>query len=698
MISDTEAADIQLVNSRDNSGSGGDIRFAQIGDIVALGERSIALLAQSLGGGGGIVDRRFMGSAGGSGDSGDISLTVYGDVIASGRNGVAIFAQSVSRQRQGDIELTLTEGDLISGGEQGVSLWLSGGDNNRVINRATVAGADGADGMALLSEQGENLLENYGQLIGNIDFGRGQGSVRNHVSGLIAPGSQLQLGGSERLFHNDGALVLGGANRVDVVALNGSYVQSAGASSYAEIDLASGSIDRLESSGGMLLEGHHIVSLLNPGYTAVGEFSQPLFVAEFGVEDRGLLIETPPSAVISYRQPVAQSQGSELAQSEAPLQRLSLSYTVDFSPTAMDKNLRAIGEHINYGQSEGGGTPAYAELISELVYRPDLTAYRQALSQLSPELYGEQQVQMIDSSFDFGQSLMSCRQLAGEYRFSREGSCLWMRSDSLTIERDGHGDYQQLDGDSTRLTVGGQQTFASDWSLGAGISKGRNSTDGYDGRWSSRSDSNHFGLSIKRRQGPEKWAAVLSYGWSESDSNRRLDIIDNVTAASDREMKSLAVGFRYSYDVEKDDWYWRPMLGVGVTHLRVDSTDERGAGGANLALENHSDSHWWLQPAIEVGSEYSLSENYALRLNLNLGVKTYLAGDSTDVKSSFVEGAGDVTPMAVPMELGDPLYSAGVGVELLSRGDSSLQLHYAGSWHDHSDTESLSLKLQVPFF
>ena len=44
---------VSISLSADNSGSGGDIEFDQIGDIVAFGDDAIALLVQSIGGGGG---------------------------------------------------------------------------------------------------------------------------------------------------------------------------------------------------------------------------------------------------------------------------------------------------------------------------------------------------------------------------------------------------------------------------------------------------------------------------------------------------------------------------------------------------------------------------------------------------------------------------------------------------------------------
>src|SRR5690606_7656822 len=58
----------------DNAGSGGDIVFSQEGDIAVLGDGAVALLVQSLGGGGGSVNQVFLGSAGGAGAAGGLGV------------------------------------------------------------------------------------------------------------------------------------------------------------------------------------------------------------------------------------------------------------------------------------------------------------------------------------------------------------------------------------------------------------------------------------------------------------------------------------------------------------------------------------------------------------------------------------------------------------------------------------------------
>ena len=84
VITDLKPSDVTVNARRGNEGDGGNIDFTQIGDIVVTGDRSRGVFAQSIGGGGGIVDGVFSGTAGGDGRGGSIALRLEGDVVASG--------------------------------------------------------------------------------------------------------------------------------------------------------------------------------------------------------------------------------------------------------------------------------------------------------------------------------------------------------------------------------------------------------------------------------------------------------------------------------------------------------------------------------------------------------------------------------------------------------------------------------------
>ena len=134
---------VSVTTSSANSGNGGNIDFTQNGDVSVSGNNAIGIVAQSLGGGGGLVDNIFMNTAGGAGASGNVNLMVNGSVQASGANGIGIFAQSLGGINPGTISINLAAGNSIDFGANGVGIQISGGSWSQVTNNGSISGADG---------------------------------------------------------------------------------------------------------------------------------------------------------------------------------------------------------------------------------------------------------------------------------------------------------------------------------------------------------------------------------------------------------------------------------------------------------------------------------------------------------------------------------------------------------------------------
>jgi hypothetical protein len=318
------------------------------------------------------------------------------------------------------------------------------------------------------------------------------------------------------------------------------------------------------------------------------------------------------------------------------------------------------------------------------------------LSQLSPDFYAVHQVQLINSSNDFGQRLMSCKQAVGEYRFTREGSCAWLQYDAYDADSNAHGDYKAVEGSTTRMSVGAQKTLPSDWSYGFGLTREDTTSRGYDDRWSSRGDIYHFGLSAKRRFGPTKLSGVLSYGWSETDSNRTGELLGGFTTRVTRDVDVLSAVLRGSHDFEFESWYLRPLLDVGLTQLRARGAQEEGTGGSNLRFESYNESHTWLRPAVEIGKEFKVGAESFVRLNLSINAQKYIDGSATDVNTQLAGAPSGIAPLSVGMDLGAPLYGSKLGVEFFNTENLLFQLYYGSNNYDHSDIRSMNLRFQIP--
>jgi uncharacterized protein YhjY with autotransporter beta-barrel domain len=193
-----------------NSGNGKDVEISNFGTIFTSGYGACGIVAQSIGGGGGLnVITGDAGSAGGKGSAGSVVVGNSGSIITTGAYAHGIFAQSAAgtgsasyvnvnnygvisvygtgahaiyaicsgQGGSGQINIGNWEGATITGSADGTApIYLSGGKDNSIINHGTITSA------GALVEGSQSTLTNYGALSGKSFFG----DLINH--GTVRPG------------------------------------------------------------------------------------------------------------------------------------------------------------------------------------------------------------------------------------------------------------------------------------------------------------------------------------------------------------------------------------------------------------------------------------------------------------------------------------------------------------------------------
>ena len=235
-------------NGGGNGGNGGDIDVTSSGQITTSGTASYGVFAQSVGGGGGVAGEvgnvpGFAGSTGGYGRGGDLSLehdgdittlgdashgifaqsaggttgsttnginyvgmggnieiTVTGDVTADGEDAHGILAISTGEAGVGDISINILGGGTVHGGSSdSAGIRLVGGANNTVTNRGEITTLNGSTGVAILGGSGNDRVENFGTLIGQVLLGEGNNSWINHAGSVFTVETTFDLGAGNTL-------------------------------------------------------------------------------------------------------------------------------------------------------------------------------------------------------------------------------------------------------------------------------------------------------------------------------------------------------------------------------------------------------------------------------------------------------------------------------------------------------------------
>jgi hypothetical protein len=228
-------------------GYGGNISITNAADINVIGNGAVGILAQSIGGGGGLTGA-FAGVTGGAGSSGTSSGGGNGNVVidvqgssqitAEGTNSVGIFAQNVTAGTHGLGRIDLSVSGKVYGGSgsNGRGVWVDGGSSNSLLvnSGGTVVGT-GTEQAAVYYSGGNNLkVTNLGVVSGTVWLSAGttdQGAFTN-TSG----GSFLTQGTNNAIMQDAGTTTIGTDYRYAANAIFlGAYQQTGTGELYMDI-------------------------------------------------------------------------------------------------------------------------------------------------------------------------------------------------------------------------------------------------------------------------------------------------------------------------------------------------------------------------------------------------------------------------------------------------------------------------------
>ena len=187
------------------AGNGGDVTVSNQGTISIVGDNSLAILAQSVGGGGGVsgavsgstAQVKLGGDGGTDGDGGDVSVTNSGSIIIDGNNSVGIFAQSVGgggglvQPGGGSSQLSRANGNTGDSGTVIVTntagYIILNGDNDVALYSQSVGGGGGALGVSNADTSSSAGVFQFSGSAGGSGFARD--TLVNQVGSLLAVGA-----------------------------------------------------------------------------------------------------------------------------------------------------------------------------------------------------------------------------------------------------------------------------------------------------------------------------------------------------------------------------------------------------------------------------------------------------------------------------------------------------------------------------
>jgi len=491
----------------------------------------------------------------------------------------------------------------------------------------------------------------------------------------------VDLGGAGNWLLQGGLFAPAGDAVAQVTQLNGSLRQFAFGRSVFEVDLSSNVVDSVIATGVVELAGELDVVLVNAAGVMPGSFERVLYSGEGGLDDAGLVVSLQPSVVVT----------SEVSQPDS--RTMALHYAVDFAPDGLAGNRNAIGDYVNRVQL-AGSAPGLGDTITALVDETDLAAYAGDLTQLGPEFYAEQEVYTLQSVHGFSRSMQDCGSLL--MGPATAGSCVWMRFDYETADRDADAGFPATEQIARRLSQGMQKAVDSGWTFGIGLDAENNDSTGYGDDWRADVTTVALGLLGRRDFEGTSVGGVVTFGTSDQDVQRRVSVTEPVVADGGRDVSFVSAVVDAGHPVMAGGLRLTPAVDLGVAVLRGDSMTESGAEAQNLAIEEDTESYWWIEPSVTVDMESTLASGRLLRAFARVGALYYLDNDSTEVVAGFAAAPSDVNAMRVYSGLDDWHFLAEGGFTLIASDRYTLSVSYTYEHSDLRDRGAGMVRVTIP--
>ncbi|VUD69874.1 autotransporter outer membrane beta-barrel domain-containing protein [Methylobacterium symbioticum] len=705
-----------------SKGSGGalSVTLKEGAAIRTSGERAHGILAQSLGGGGGlIVDLSNPILASGqlvqasdppksrstsTGSGGTITIESAGSIIASGKDANAIFAQSGVQSRDGSLDPTRAGGNisvtvkgLVTGGSgTGAAIRLEGGSyGNRILidERAVVSAASGR---AIVGTINPVNIKNRGVLIGDIVLTTPPGTMSTLTNGAdgygaailrTRQGGVIDLGGSGNgSMTNNATLDIGGVGTVARTDVKGDFEQRS--SGQLLVDVAplapAGALraDLLAVSRSVWLDGTvrpNVIGGLLPG--------QYTFLTAGSITNANAA--TSSTTIQSDSVPVSWEilrSGNSLALSPTARFTAPLGMTLTSDQKSTAEALQTLWNNGSIGE---------ADLFARFLSVNSTKGYAAALDELSQE---SSQYVLTGRTLDTRAGLkraMSCPAFEGTGTLLREGECVWGRvaaARTSLFSSPGEGGYRQ---NALSYQSGLQAEFAPDWFFGLSGAYTRAYLNDSDRITGTVSDAADVSVALKHQVGPWLFAASANLGYAWQNNLRAIDFGGgNVLARSKSEVLTAGGRLRASYQVLFDDWYIKPYLDLDVLYSHSPAYSETGAPEVNLDVRAMSKTLLAFSPNVEIGGRFDLGNGRWLRPYGTLGV-TLLSDDHFTGFASF-QGSGALGLFATTSRIPDKLGEAGLGLQIGLGGGVELtgeyQSHIGDRFLSHLGTARLSVR------
>ncbi|WP_226584514.1 autotransporter outer membrane beta-barrel domain-containing protein [Acuticoccus sediminis] len=670
------------------NGDGGIVGVFVDAPITTTGANAHGVIAQSVGGGGGIAGDAggmHIGSAsGGIGTAETVSVEQNAAISATGAGSFGILG--ISDGPDGKQSVRIAVNDVVTGGgEGGAGVVIAGGYSNiiEVASDGSVVASSGGDAIRYMTNEtvGDDAvltIENQGHISGDITTTSPDGS-----SAIIVINESADTLSDARLYQadvrNSGRLVIGDGGARDTTRITGDFTQGGDGFVVVGADFAKRRAGRLAIDGDADLGG---------GFTVA---------ASSLVKDTSLHVLTAGGTLTGRVEPTdtpAVDYGASIADRTVSLSVDDTRFARAFD--VLSGNERRVGRHLDDIFDNGSGR--YAGLLATInglsLADDGGAAYASALHALSPgasQAAAAEQSSLAQSRLD---RAMTCPAFSDAGAIVSEEGCVWAEFGGGRSSQGGDPGY-----DVTHLGFagGGQVEVRPNWFAGIAFGYLNSDYDGSDDLSSTDGDTGYIAAAVSHEMGGLTISGGASASYGSFDMTRRIILPGFAgTAEGNSDVYTLSARGRLAYAVGTDAAYIKPLVDLDVIYTNAGGYTESGAGIYDLAVDDQSQTVFVATPAVEVGARVDIATDWQTRVFANAGVSLSTEDDWT-TSARLIEAPSGAGAFDTTIPVADVVGRVGAGLTVSGPGKFDLRAEYDGAFGDEYWSHSGMLRLSKRF-
>ena len=734
------------------------VTLAESGSITTYGAGAWGMLAQSIGGGGGLVgdpSLPLLITAPGTGSGNDtkvptggaVNITSAGNITTTGANAHGIVAQSV-----------VGGGVLINSVDNNRYSWFGAASENMgyggaiIINQTggTIS-ASGPGSIGILAQSSGN--SNNASLIqimvgGNVIGGSGVNAAGINVSGGGFPGSANSVSANTVTIYRGGsvsamdgisgnaivAAAFGHTNVVNNGTITGNVILGSNAANAGDftnngvfnsgpnVVVASqtltnngliniggaGSIGTTVLTGGInQTPGGRLVIDIN----SLGAQKADKLVVVGNANIDGTIVPNP-IVLLRGTLPILSATGllSSTVSVVSPLlfnwaitdnaNTLALTPTANFTPTSVALTHTQASFAGYLGRAWSNADPFFAATFAGLNQVQSAGAYSKILNASYPGATLAQNNALARSGMKLLGSALSCPIFVGDSTVLGEGSCVWARFTGGVANQYANGGDPGYRVAGTTYRLGGQKEVAPGWFIGGALGAGSNRATANNS--SSTGQIFDGSLAVKYLTGDWQFAASTTVA-SGSFQNTRFSDMSSLpsTPVSSGVLSSASSGvqaggrLRAAYEFAYTEIYVRPYADLDLINTHTPGFKESGKGWP-LSYSAGNQTNVAFSPMVELGRRYDVDGGFTFRGYIDLGAS--IQSNDRSATTASIIGASAANGGFQSYSTSSPLLGRfNLGVQLYQRDGWEVRAEYGLEAGNHYLGQVGSARLAYDF-